>query len=762
MTGNSDSQRQPLDLRKDFPPPTLAQWRAQVDRDLQDRRYEDLFWHTDEGFTIEPLHTRENVEGLPHLHPEVAALLRSPEPRIRERIAAGDPAKAGELAKAGLQGGAQELLFHLDLLGQLGLDPLAHAQSGDMASHMAGSAGIAIYHQDDLEVILAGIDLAKVPLAFEARSAGVVVLAFLLNEARRRGVDPGQLRVDLGLDPLHETLFLEPAGSGPEHLLRECSDALAFCADDAPGIRAVAVHSHEYHRCGADVVQELGCVLAAAIEYIRFLLAQKHPLDRILNGICVRVQVGNSVYLEIAKLRALRLLWAKAVRSLGASGAEQLRVPVHAETSERERSVWCDTHSNMLRTTVQAFAATVAGCDSLTISPYDLNHTTARGASLALARNQQLLLREESHLHRVTDPVAGSYALEFLTHQVAEAAWDFMQQIESRGGILKTIESGWLTIEIGAAAAKRADAFRTRQRVMVGVNRYVDPFLEAAEEASTLAPDEPSHRDIHIRLEKSKANRDRKALSQSMKRFGDATGPALITATADGAAAGATLGELVSALRGADVISIARSFNDYTGTDGLEFESLRNPAVAIPVLLVATGPEALVREHTALAVDVFTVGGFHVINAGHHATPKAMLAAMREQDRIFTLPIPDYGEDFQVTTRLVCVCADDAAYAPALETLAAAWNDRDTLFFVVSPPRPGLDKHVDSFIYEGMDVAEFLEDLLQQVYRTPWARWCAERRQPLGPGPKGPGPKGFGPEDRGPQGRDSEDLEGSL
>ena len=119
-----------------------------------------------------------------------------------------------------------------------------------------------------------------------------------------------------------------------------------------------------------------------------------------------------------------------------------------------------------------------------------------------------------------------------------------------------------------------------------------------------------------------------------------------------------------------------------------------------------------------------------------------MLAAVCEQDRVFTLHILEYDEDFQVKTRLVCICANDEAYAPALETLAAAQNDRTTLFFVVSPPRPGLDKHLDSFIYEGMDVAEFLDDLLQQVYRTPWARWCAERRRPLGPGPLGPGPKG--------------------
>jgi hypothetical protein len=242
-----------------------------------------------------------------------------------------------------------------------------------------------------------------------------------------------------------------------------------------------------------------------------------------------------------------------------------------------------------------------------------------------------------------------------------------------------------------------------------------------------------------------------------MQRFGAATGAALIAATADGAAAGATLGELVAALRGTDIISIARNFNDYTGTDGLEFESLRNPAVAIPILLVSTGSDPIVMERRRLALDIFTVGGFRVIDAGHHAAPRGMLKAVRGNDDIFTLHILEYDEDFRIETRLVCVCASDEDYEPALKMLSIAQDDRNTLFFVVSPPRPGLAKHLDSFVYEGMDAAEFLDDLLQQVYRTPWARWCAERRRPLGPGPKGPGPMGPGPKDRGPQDRGPED-----
>ena len=242
-----------------------------------------------------------------------------------------------------------------------------------------------------------------------------------------------------------------------------------------------------------------------------------------------------------------------------------------------------------------------------------------------------------------------------------------------------------------------------------------------------------------------------------MQRFGDATGPALITATADGAAAGATLGELVAALRGTDIISIARNFNDYTGTDGLEFETLRNPAVAIPVLLVSMGSDPVVMQRQRLAVDIFTVGGFRVIDAGHHDTPQGMLKAVRQRDSTFTLHILEYNEDFLVTTRLVCVCASDEDYAPVMKTLSVAQDDRTTLFFIVSPPRPGLDKHLDSFIYEGMDIAEFLDDLLQQVYRTPWARWCAERRRP-----PGPGPQDYGSGDREPEDRDPDDLESSL
>lgn len=721
-----------LDFREDFPPPTVEEWRAQVERDLKRRSYEDLFWQTDEGFVVEPVHTGKLT--LPHLGVDTAALRRPGQPwAIRERIAAGDPGRAGELAQAALQGGAQELLVTLDLLGQLGLDPLAPARTGDMASHMAGSAGCAIYHQQALAQVLEHVDIGRVPLAFEARSASLVVLAFLLNEAERRGVDPQSLRVDLGMDPLHEILFLEPAGTGAEHLLRECSDALAFCSGQAPHIRPIAVHSHEYHRCGANVVQELGCTLAAAIEYLRFLLGRGHSLAQVLGGICVRVQVGSDLYLEIAKLRALRLLWAKIARAFGASTPEQLRVRVHAETSERERAVWRDTRSNLIRTTVQAFAAAVGGCDSLVVSPYDLNRTTARGTSLALARRQQLLLREESHLHRVVDPVAGARALESLTDKMARSAWALVREIESHGGILKTVASGWLAEEISAAAAKRADSFRTRRRVMVGINRYVDPILEAEEDAAAQDPEEPSHAWLHARLEEWKARQDRGEIMLAIKGLTGAEGAGLIPAAAGVTAAGVTLGELVSALRGADVIHMARSFNDYTGTDGLEFESLRNPIAEVPVLLVATGDKQIALARAEFAADVFTVGGFRVIDAGYHDDPKDMLAAIRRHDQVLTVRIVDDNDDFQVKTRLICLCAEDDACPAALESLSASSGDRDTRIFVIGPPRPGLDKHLDSFIFEGMDVAEFLEDLLQEVYRTPWARWCAQRpREPGG------------------------------
>lgn len=727
-----------LDFRDDFPSPTLAEWQAQVEKDLQTRRYEDLFWHTDEGFVVEPVATGEGIE-LPHMRKELAALLRPRRPwAVRERIAASDPARAGELARAALQGGAEQLLVSLDLLGQLGLDPLAPARTGDIAGQMAGSAGCAIYHQEGMQLVLKDVDLAKVPVAIEARSASLAVLAFLLHETRRRGMDPAELRVELGMDPLHEILFLEPTGSGPKHLLRECSDVLAFCADQAPGVHPIAIHSHEFHRCGANVVQELGCVLAAAIEYIRFLLAQGHPLDRILGGACVRVQVGSDLYLEIAKLRALRLLWAKVARAFGASTPEQLRVSVHAETSERERAVWRDTRGNLIRTAVQGFAAVVGGCDSLVVGPYDMNRTNARGTSLALARNQQLLLREEACLHRVTDPLAGASALESLTHQVAEAAWGFTHKIESRGGILETVASGWLTDEIGAAASKRADSFRSRSRVMVGVNRYVDPLLEAEEDETAQPPDDPSHAWLHEHLDEWKGQQDRSKVTRATRRLNGFSGPELVPAVAEAAAAGATIGELVAALRGGDIINIARNFNDYTGTDGLEFESLRNPTTEVPVLLVATGNKRQALGRARFAVDVFTVGGFRVIDVGYHHLAKTALAALRQHDQILTVRVIDDNDDgssFQVKTRLVCLCADDEAYPEALETLAPQLRDRETRFFVVGSPRPGLDKHLDSFIYQGMDVAEFLEDLLQEVYRTPWTRWNALRPRHQGGSP---------------------------
>ncbi|MEE2885979.1 MAG: methylmalonyl-CoA mutase family protein [Planctomycetota bacterium] len=649
--------------KRAFESASQAQWREQVNKTLRDKTDKDLAWTIRDGVRIEPLHGPGNLGQLPHITSGATALLRHSRSRaIRQQIDLATPAAAGRLVRQCLERGADDLLIRLDHLARVGIDPLTFAEDWerfDIFEHDAGADGCAIYHVEALETVLEAVDMAVTPIAFDAGASSLALLYMLFAIADRRGVAFEDLHIELGLDPIHELVRGAPLGSAHGDLLGEVSLAVEHTAE-LPWFVPLAVHSAGIHEAGASPAVELGYSIASGIEYVRHLLSDGSGLgidaDRACSSLCFRFHVDTELYVEIAKLRAARLLWAKVARSFGAS---DLQTKIHAESSTRSRAR-DDVHTNLLRTGIHGIAATLADCDSVALAPFEQTCGKDAESAHSLARNQQILLREESHLHRVQDPCGGSYSVETLTDAIAREAWNFVREIETAGGITQALRDGTVQARARECAEQRRDEVNHRQRTLVGINRFVDPGISRQQVS------EPDSDQIKADLDEYLSKRDAKALESVLAK------ETIISIEA--AKAGSTLGEMMSILRSEFDLSLETPFLQ-SGPDGAPFEQLRElvGASGLRVLPILTGPAKASRPRLEFARDYFTAGGFEVLP--HH--DGVDVDALRELD-------PDFA----------VLCSDDASHQDAVKKLPPGLR-----IVVVGQARDSLSTTVTAFIH---------------------------------------------------------------
>jgi methylmalonyl-CoA mutase len=650
--------------KRPFANASHAQWQEQLGKTLGGKTSADLTWTTGDKQQIEALHVQEDLAQLPHIASGAVGLLRKPRARaIRQLIDSATPAMARQLVEQSLERGADELLIRLDRLGRAGIDPLTFDpgwEDFELYDHDAGTDGCSIYHLQALTSVLGPVDLTKTTVAFDAGAASIPLLCMLLRIATQQGIDPQLLRIELGLDPIHELTCGAPVGSTHETLLDEISIA---CGNTAsfPSFIPIAVHSAGLHNAGASPAVELGYSIATGIEYVRHLLANESSIgvdaDTACASLCFRFPVNTELFVEVAKLRAARLLWAKVAQSFGASSGQ---TTIHAESSLRPRAA-NDTHTNLLRTGIQGFAATLANCDSITLAPFERSYDSSAQFAHALARNQQILLREEAHMHRVHDATGGSYSIETMTDAIGQEAWDFVKEVEAAGGIMQALRSGMVQRRVHSTAEQRRDDFRCRRRTLVGINRFVDP--------KTSANDSPPP-DIHkIRedLDEYLRQRDEDAIATLLDQE--------IIDSVEAVAAGCTLGEMVAILRGELDLSLVDPFLAM-GSDGESFEQLRDLVAdcKLTVLPILAGNPNWSRARHEYALEYFTVGGFEVLPCHQQIDATAILGQQ-----------PDY----------VVLCSDDANYPSLIPQLPAGVK-----VIVAGIPQPEILDSVSAFIHK--------------------------------------------------------------
>ena len=442
-------------LFNEFQPVTSEDWKNKIIEDLKGADYEKkMIWRTDEGFNVNPFYRKEDLPAgceneVPGKFPFTRGNKADNNWLVRQDIDITDAIEAN--AKA------------IRLIAD-GVDSIAFKVKGKLVT------------PEYIPTLLKGIDAEKIELNFNVCHGKVVEFTTLLVEYyRQRGFNLENIRGSINYDPIEKELF---AGKVFENYT-EVMKALIEATAAMPKMRCFGVNSGKLNNSGAYIAQELGYALAWGNEYLTTATEAGIPVDVVANNIKFNMGISSNFFMEIAKFRAARMLWAKIVEQYSPECKCACKMIVHAETSQFNLTLF-DSYVNMLRTQTEAMSAAIAGVESITVTPYNAVYEDATDFSTRIAKNQQLILKHESHLDKVTDPAGGSYYIESLTVSIANEAWKQFLAIENEGGFHKAVKEGKVQADIEKTADKRRTALAKRKEILLGTNQYPN-FSELSE-----------------------------------------------------------------------------------------------------------------------------------------------------------------------------------------------------------------------------------------------------------------------------------------
>src|ERR687898_1550740 len=441
-----------------------------------------------------------------------------------------------------LAAGQKGLSVAFDLATHRGYDSDHPRVAGDV-----GKAGVAIDSVEDMKLLFDGIPLGEMSVSMTMNGAVLPVMAFYIVAGEEQGVARAALTGTIQNDILKEFAVRNTYIYPPEPSMRIVADIIAYCAADMPKFNSISISGYHMHEAGATAVQELAYTLADGMEYVRAAQAKGLDIDAFAPRLSFFFGIGMNLFMEVAKLRAARTLWARIMTQLGAKQEKSKLLRTHCQTSGVSLTEQ-DPYNNIVRTAVEAMAGVLGGTQSLHTNSFDEALGLPTDFSARIARNTQLILAEETGIPRVVDPLAGSYYLESLTHALADEAWRLIEEVESLGGMTKAVASGMPKLRIEESAARRQAAVDRGEEVIVGVNKYEakDP-----EHVDVLDIDNTEVRRQQIaRLESVRASRDPDACSEALRRLteGAVANGNLLELCIDAARARATVGEMSDAM----------------------------------------------------------------------------------------------------------------------------------------------------------------------------------------------------------------------
>lgn len=654
------SQEQPL--FEEFPPISREEWEQKIKKDLHGADYKTkLNWETGEGIDALPFYRSDDFDVPPSSVP-----IPNKDWEIRQPIAEQDVAKANNIARRSLKNGADALEFKFDI----------RRTEGNIGG---GLRGVAIQDQEAFDTLLDGINIKETPLHFASGLNSPILPAMLHNLCEEQNLDSTCISGSLLYDPY---AFIITNGFLPKNetdLIDETRQLTQFCRRRMPQMKCLAINAGVYHNAGATIVQEVGCALAAGSDYLAALSETGLDTDIIASAIHFNFAIGSGYFLEIAKFRTLRKLWRTILDEYNVN--EDQTAYIHGSTSERNKST-IDPYINMLRSTSENMSAAVAGCDSISIHPFDETFRRPTNFSRRTARNSQLIAKEEAPLNQVADPAAGSYYIETLTDKIAEAGWQHFQEIESQGGLLKSIKGGYPQTVIEKARHSREQAVAQRKRIFIGVNQYPNqddpvPEMKPKPVVSLIKTDS------NVNINHSR----------------------LITSLGEALKNGASLGDVVPELFDLGPENI-RPIHPYRGPQA--FEELRRAAENQPsapqVLTIPIGNKKMRKARSSFAANFFGC-------AGYKLTDPIGFDSVNEAVKEIEDTCPD----------IVVLCSSNKEYEQLIPEFCTRLNElkQKPITVLAGYPKEHIEEYreagIDEFIFAGSDVLESLKNFHKKL-----------------------------------------------
>ena len=686
----------------EFTPPTYEEWKEACITLLKGAPFDKkMYTKTYEGITFDPMYFRKDTEDIlpKESFPGMGEYLRGAQPSGY----VGKPWGIAQVCDETLPEENNELLRHEQEKGStiyhIKLDSASLKAEDVRKAKAPGDEGVSVTTLDDMHTLLNGLKLDKYPVYLYAGESALPMLALFAGALKASGQDLTKIRGIVGADPLGELTAKGKNSKGLESLYCDMAKCAKWAVKHAPGLKTVFVRSDVYSRGGANDVQESAYTLATAVAYLRALLERGLTIDEAAGQIMFGFSMGANFFLQIAKLRALRPLWAQIVEAFGGSKDAQ-RMHIHARPALFFKTVY-DPYVNMLRNTTEIFSGVVGGVDSFESSPFDEPIRKGDEFSRRIARNVQIILQEEFGLLQPIDPAGGSWAVETLTKQMKEKVWAEFQVIEGKGGMLAALQEGYPQSEIATILAARFKAAETRKDRIVGNNMYpnmteklLDPRPEDVEE---------NKKQRTAQVEAYLADIDEAFKTEKLKALQNGEG-CLVSLAIEAAQAGATTAEIAAALAGKESETVT-AIDPHRWSE--RFEVLRKTTEAykaehndnVKIFLANMGPIPQHKARADFTTGFLQVGAFEVL--GNNGFPTVEEAAQAAKES---------GAD------AVVICSTDATYPEIVPQLAPKLHEvlpKATVFLAGAAPKDLLETYNEAGIDEYISVKANCYKILQ-------------------------------------------------
>ncbi len=615
----------------------IEDWKALADKEVKGK---DLTWRTPEGIDVKPLYTADDVAnldpGLPGFAPftrGVRASMYAGRPwTIRQYAGFSTAEESNAFYRRNLAAGQKGLSVAFDLATHRGYDSDHPRVTGDV-----GKAGVAIDSVEDMKILFDGIPLDQMSVSMTMNGAVIPILAFFIVAGEEQGVDQSQLDGTIQNDILKEFMVRNTYIYPPEPSMRIISNIFAYTSAKMPKFNSISISGYHMQEAGATQVQELAFTIADGMEYVKYGVASGLDIDKFAGRLSFFFAIGMNFFMEVAKLRAARVLWHRVMTKLGARDERSKMLRTHCQTSGVSLTEQ-DPYNNVIRTTIEAMAAMLGGTQSLHTNALDEAIALPTDFSARIARNTQIVIQEETGMTKVVDPLGGSYYVEALTQELVDKAWEIIERVEAEGGMAKAVAAGWPKAMIEEAAAATAARIDRGEQVIVGVNKY----RKAEEEPiDILDVDNHAVREAQIaRIKRVKAARDEAACQAALFALQEgARGTENLLALAvEAARARATLGEISAAMeagfgRYATTPNPVRGIYGGAYQDDLVWERLKDGVAATgrrlgrkPRMLVAKMGQDGHDRGANLVSSAFGDLGFDVVPGPLFQTPQEAAA----------------------------------------------------------------------------------------------------------------------------------------